>query len=310
MQNTNIYKIDAHILRVFLKVCELRSVSRAADFFDINQSTVSNMMDRLRQLVGYKLFEKVGRNIEPTENAKALIPRASIIVSAIESLPDTGRYDPNTDIRPITIAGNLNSIVGVLSCIRAAIWAKAPNQHVRFLEMGSRDQLEDRINQSSIDFVIAVRTPNYPPAVSSKLLFQDRSVVYYDAEHRSAPATNEEYFAARHGVLDFGGHVRSSVDHDVRGMHGHREIACSASNAGVLAFMLKGTDIIASMPSHLRHNAFRTFSWAPLPLTPNAILNFDLLWHKRNADSSRHRWLIETIGEADTQAAADAILNP
>lgn len=309
MKNQNIYKVDAHILRVFLKVCELRSVSRAAEHFDLNQSTVSNMMDRLRQLLGYKLFEKVGRNIVPTDNAKELIPRATEIVSAIEGLLDTGDYDPGQDHRPVTVMGNLNSMVGVLQCIRDAIWARAPDLHVRFLELGSRDQLEEHINNSAIDFAISVRPPRYPPAVLSKLLFRDRSVVFFDETKRAAPATRDDYLAARHAVLDFGGHIRSTVDHDVRGHQAHRDIACSASNAGVLAQMIKGTDIIASMPSHLRHNAFRTFGWAPLPLTPNTILNFDLLWHKRNAESSRHRWLLQAISAADTQRAADAILD-
>jgi len=309
MKNQNIYKVDAHMLRVFLKVCDLQSISRAAEHFDLNQSTVSNMMDRLRHLVGFKLFEHVGRNIVPTENAKDLIPRASGIVSAIEGLSDTGTYDPRQDKRPVTIMGNLNSMIGVLRCMRDAIWAKAPGLPVRFLEMGSRDQLEERINDSVIDFAISVRPPRYPPAVMSQLLFQDRSVVYFDATQRSAPKNRDEYLAARHGLLDFGGHIRSTVDLDIRGHQAHRDVVCSASNAGVLAQMIMGTDIIASMPSHLRHNAFRTFSWAPLPLTPNTILNFDLLWHKRNAESSRHRWLLHTFTEADTQAASEALLD-
>lgn len=309
MKNSNIYKVDAHILRVFLKVCELQSISRAAEHFDVNQSTVSNMMDRLRQLLGYKLFEKVGRTIVPTENAKELIPRATSIVTAIESLPDTGTFDPREDTRPVTITGNLNSLIGVLQCIRDAIWRDAPNHPVRFLEMGSRDQLEDRLNDNTIDFAVSVRALRYPPALASQLLFQDRSVVFFDETQRDAPLTREDYFAAHHGVLDFGGHARSTVDHDVRGLQGHRDIICSAANAGVLAQMIMGTKILASMPSHLRHNAFRTLSWAPLPLTPNTVLNFDLLWHKRNAESSRHRWLLKTISEADTQRAADAILD-
>lgn len=309
MMNRNVYKVDAHILRVFLKVCELQSMSRAAEYFDLNQSTVSNMMDRLRNLVGFKLFEKVGRNIVPSENAKALIPRATEIVSAIEGLLDTGEYDPSQDRRPVTIMSNLNSTTGVLESIRNAIWARAPEQHIRFLELGSRDRLEDQFNQSSVDFCISVRPPKYPPSLMSKLLFQDRSVVFYDQRMRECPLTRRDYFSARHGVLDFGGHSRSAIEHEVRSHQAHRHIAFSASDANVLAQMIKGTDIIASQPSHLRHYAFRDFAWGPLPLTPNTILNFDLVWHRRNAESSRHRWLLETISMADAQSAARAKLD-
>ncbi|SHG48325.1 LysR family transcriptional regulator [Cognatishimia maritima] len=309
MKNQNIYKVDAHLLRVFLKVCELHSVSRAADVFDLNQSTVSNMMDRLRQAVGFRLFEKVGRNIVPTEDAKDLIPRAARIVSAIEGLPEAGTYDPSQDSRPITIVGNLNSMLGVLQCIQDAVRAECPSRHVRFLELGSRDQLEERLEDGNVDFAISVRTPRYPPSLSAHLLFEDRSVVYFDGKMRSAPTTRAEYFRSGHGVLDFGGYVRSTVDNDVRGLQAHRRIVCSASNASVLAHMIAGTDLLASMPSHLRLNVFKSLSWAPLPLSPNTTLKFDLLWHKRNANSSRHKWIKNIILEADTQGATQAILD-
>ena len=91
MRNQNIYKLDANTLKLFLKVCELQSISRAAEHFDLNQSTVSNTMERLKLTLGYKLFEKAGRNIVLTENALALVPRATRIISAIEGLPETGK---------------------------------------------------------------------------------------------------------------------------------------------------------------------------------------------------------------------------
>lgn len=299
MKNQNIYKVDAHTLRVFLKVCELQSVSRAAEHFNLNQSTVSNILDRLRQALGYKLLEKVGRNIVPTENAKALIPRASEIVSAIEGLPDTGTYDPMEDDRPVTIAGNLNSILESLILIRNAIWEACPGRHVRFMEMGSRDQMEDILSTGKADFLIAVRTVKYPPSFLSHLLFRDTSIAYYDPSCRDAPDTYEKYFASRHGVLDFGGYVRSTIDSEVKRLEGHRDIVSSASNVSVLAEMMRGTDLVVSMPSRLRHDVLKDFAWCTLPYLSEARLSFDLLWHKRTSDSSRQKWLLDIIQSLD-----------
>ncbi|GAA6208078.1 LysR family transcriptional regulator [Cognatishimia sp. WU-CL00825] len=299
MNNLNVYKLDAHTLRIFLKVCELQSVSRAAEHFDLNQSTVSNLLERLRQMLGYKLFEKAGRNIVPTENAKNLIPRAARIVSAIEGLPETGIYDPLEDTRPISIAANLNSMMGALQTIRDAIWAINPDRHVHFVEMGSRDQMEGVLESGTADVLIAVRVAKYPPALQSQSLFRDQSVAFYDAEVRTAPDTTEAYFSARHGVLDFGGYVRSSVANELKRLEGHRNIVCSASNASVLAEMMRGTDLISSMPSRLRHDVFKGFSYCALPLLSNVQLEFDLLWHKRNSDSSRHKWLLGIIQSLD-----------
>ncbi len=306
MKNQNIYKLDAHTLRVFLKVCELQSVSRAADYFDLNQSTVSNMLDRLRQMVGFRLFEKSGRNIVPTTNAKDLIPRAHRIVSAIEGLPDSGEYHPKEDARPVTIAANVNSMIGPLLAVRESIWNDCPDRPVRILELGSRDQIENTLETSQADFVIAVRTPRYPLMVNSRPFFEDASVVFYDPSQREAPASSEEYFNARHGVLDFGGHVRSTIDTEVRRLQAHRNIVCSASNASMLAEMIRGTDIIVSLPSHLRFNVLRDFEYATLPYLNEAPLFFDLLWHKRHAESSRHKWLRDVVAKA----RVEDFLNP
>ncbi|MDC0738717.1 LysR family transcriptional regulator [Cognatishimia sp. SS12] len=299
MQKNDVYKLDAHTLRVFLKVCELKSVSRASDFFDINQSTVSNILDRLRQSLGYKLFEKVGRNIEPTENAKALIPRAEQIVSAIEGLPDTGTYDPKEDMRPITLAGNLNSMMPALTAIREAIWAVCPDRHVRFLELGSRDQMEAFLSYGLADFLVAVRTAHYPPALTSAPLFTDTTVAYYDPSVRPAPDTDERYFEARHAVLDFGGNVRSTVANEVKRVQGHRNVVLSAGNVSVLAGLMRGTDVIASMPSHLSSNVMQEFACCAVPALSGITLYFDLLWHKRNTDSSRHKWISDIILSLD-----------
>ncbi|MGH1466506.1 MAG: LysR family transcriptional regulator [Cognatishimia sp.] len=304
MNNLNVYKLDAHTLRIFLKVCELQSVSRAAEHFDLNQSTVSNMLERLRQMLGYKLFEKVGRSIVPTENAKNLIPRAARIVSAIEGLSETGTYDPLEDARPISIAANLNSMMGALQTIRNAIWAINPERHVRFVEMGSRDQVEGVLTSGAADVLISVRVAKYPPALQSHPLFRDQSVAFYDPKECSAPDTAEKYFAARHGVLDFGGYVRSSVANELKRLEGHRNIVCSASNVSVLAEMIRGTDVVASMPSRLRHDVFKEFAWCALPYLGNVELDFDLLWHKRHNDNSRHQWLLGIIKSLDLSQSA------
>ena len=45
MQNFDLFRLDGHTLRVFVSVCETGSVSRTAELFELNQSTISHTLD-------------------------------------------------------------------------------------------------------------------------------------------------------------------------------------------------------------------------------------------------------------------------
>ena len=75
MQNIDLFRLDGHSLRVFASVCETGSVSRTAELFSLNQSTISHTIDKMRAALGDPLFVKSGRGITPTEKALAVLPR-------------------------------------------------------------------------------------------------------------------------------------------------------------------------------------------------------------------------------------------
>jgi len=97
MEKFDIFSVDGHKLRVLAKIFETKSISRTAEAFDLNQSTISHTLDRLRAAIGDPLFVKAGRGIEPTEKAIAMMPRVLEIVGALE-----GRSHPNDTIRQRT----------------------------------------------------------------------------------------------------------------------------------------------------------------------------------------------------------------
>ncbi|MEM7283516.1 MAG: LysR family transcriptional regulator, partial [Pseudomonadota bacterium] len=56
MQNIDLMALDGRSLRVFLVVFEEMSVSKAAQRLDLTQSTVSHILDKLRNGLGDPLF--------------------------------------------------------------------------------------------------------------------------------------------------------------------------------------------------------------------------------------------------------------
>ena len=66
IDKADISRLDVRSLRVFLAVYQLNSISKAADKFGLNQSTISHCVDRLRIAFDDQLFLRSGRGISPS----------------------------------------------------------------------------------------------------------------------------------------------------------------------------------------------------------------------------------------------------
>lgn len=75
-------------LRMFLKVAELGSFTKAGREFEVSQPAISQQIGRLEQSLGRPLFERQGRQVALTEAGEMLRRRALQIVSLVD---DTAR---------------------------------------------------------------------------------------------------------------------------------------------------------------------------------------------------------------------------
>ena len=79
-------------LRLFVKIAELKSLSRAADALDLTQSGISRQLSALEAHVGKPLFSRTGRGVELTRAGEKLFEVAKAayanIDEALESVRD------------------------------------------------------------------------------------------------------------------------------------------------------------------------------------------------------------------------------
>ncbi|MEO2068860.1 MAG: selenium metabolism-associated LysR family transcriptional regulator [Desulfurobacteriaceae bacterium] len=68
--------MDLRQLEVFVKVFELKSFSKAAEKLNISQPTVSAHIQNLEDELSLKLFDRIGRKVVPTFEAKILYKHA------------------------------------------------------------------------------------------------------------------------------------------------------------------------------------------------------------------------------------------
>ncbi len=86
--------MDSNHLTAFLAVAKTCSFSQAAETLHLTQPAVSKRISSLENLLGQRLFDRIGRHVNLTEAGRALLPRAHNILGAIE---DTRRHLANLD---------------------------------------------------------------------------------------------------------------------------------------------------------------------------------------------------------------------
>ena len=290
MQSRDASGLDGRLLKLFLSIYDSNSVSRAAEEFDLNQSTVSHNLEKLRRGLGDPLFVKSGRGITPTVFAIELVPRVREIVALLEGLSTSEAYDPSIDGHPITIATNATELLPELIKIRDTIALRAPHAQIRFLELGSRENVEPMLEAGKTDLVVTARMAAYPSSLITSSYLCDPHVCFFDQEVRKPPRTVNQYSAARHAVLDFGGNRKSTVALALEQQSVSRSIALTAPNAQVLGQLVKGTDLVVTMQSRLHAYAFKGLATCRPPVTLPDV-SFDLVWHRRANGSARSRWL-------------------
>lgn len=300
MQNFNIDRIDAHTLRVFLKVIETGSVTKAAEFFEINQSTASHSLEKLKLAIGDTLFVRSGRGLEPTSAALAVAPRASDIVSRIESLVYSDLFNSSQDKRTITIAANVTELCFELTELMRKLKVAIPKAPLRLIELGSRENLEALLQNEIADISVSVQSEGNPATLSRHVLTSDPLRIFYDAKSRKPIKTIEEYFEAEHASLDFGGTRKSTVTKMVSKMDGTRKMAIGVANVYALASTIKGSRYIATMPERLKHTVFSELEFVECPFESKPV-KFEMVWHKRHELDPRNILLREIASRVFTE---------
>ncbi|MGB0507443.1 MAG: LysR family transcriptional regulator [Pikeienuella sp.] len=290
MKKIDLMALDGRQLALFIAIFDLGSVSDAAGRFDISQSSASHTLDKLRACFGDQLFVRAGRSIAPTEFAVTLAPRVREVVAGFEGLLSDSEYDPSQDTGAITIATNVTELLPELSEVRNQIRCEAPKIKLRFLELGSRENIEPFLIDQLADLIVTVRTPSYSTYLCKQELIKDDFVCFYDPNEREAPNTKESFCEAQHAALDFGGSRKSTVATALDEAALARSVNLYVSNVYAMGQLIADTDYIATMQRRLSSSAFKHLAFCEPPV-PLPTLSFDLVWHRRSDASDRNLWL-------------------
>jgi DNA-binding transcriptional LysR family regulator len=83
--------VDVRQLNYALAVARAKSFTRAAERLNVSQSTISEQVALLEARIGFPLFRRTGRGVEPTETGRLFLDEAERVAGDLMSLVDLAR---------------------------------------------------------------------------------------------------------------------------------------------------------------------------------------------------------------------------
>ncbi len=166
MKDEDMLKLDFNSLKVLKVLGEEKNTKRAADRLFLTPSAVSKALSRLREQFDDKLFERSGRDIEPTEKCQRLLSRIPSLIESLDELyAERNDFDPQRYSGEINIHLNSNISFGVMTKLFSTLHEKAPNATLSLHSWS--EQTETLLKLGSVDVGI-----NFYPLDISKEIVQ------------------------------------------------------------------------------------------------------------------------------------------
>jgi len=284
--------LDGHALELFLAVLEEGSVTAAAIRLGLTQSAVSHGLNKLRRIVGDPLFAKSGRGIVATAHAQALAVKARALIDEMRSFAGGVTFEPASAQLSLTIAANDFQRDLLLPRFFEHVAVQVKNLNLRVIP--SQSPSPAMLRENRCDLLITPLPPSGIDIVQKRLL-SDHYVCYFDPKARAAPSGRDAYLAARHITVVYTDNERLDFDRRLAANGYHRDIAISVPSFSGVPSFLRGSQMLASMPSLLASGVMRGFAQTRIPLASRtrmlAELPMFMVWHQRYQKDPAHRWV-------------------
>lgn len=171
-------------LHVFLELFETRSFTTTAEHLHMTQSAVSKMVAELESQLGFALFERTTRRVEPNDAAREFLGFAVDVAATMRSAARSVAELADLKRGRIGIAASPMMIYGLLAGTIAAYRRQHPGIHFDLHEL-STDEAVDSVRTGQVDFGLGAMDAE-PPGLETEVVFRDRMFVAMPRGHALA----------------------------------------------------------------------------------------------------------------------------
>ncbi|WP_417683739.1 LysR family transcriptional regulator [Roseibium sp.] len=296
--------MDFNALRTMVLVFDTGSFSVAAERLDVNQSTVSYTIERLRKAFQDPLFVRQGTGIAATDRCHDVVASVREMIEAYQDLSRPRDFDPGEATGVVSISCNYYERLVILPKLMRLLRKEAPgltvNVHQAFGVGGQQ------LKQGNSDFLMGPIRFNDSGLYKRRIL-NDEYVCIMDPANPLAEGVLDldSYLGASHAVVTYGGNWKSNYLLEVEAKGLSLNQVLGVPSPADLGQILRGTDLISTLPSRMAGMLKKDVVVRPCPLP--APFDIDLVWTSRTHHSSMHSWVRQQIAQiaADVPSIGD-----
>ena len=295
--------VDIGALRTLVLVYDLRSFSAAAERLNVNQSTISYTVERLRGAFQDPLFVRQGNGVTATERCAALVDWARETIGQIEGLASPAKFDPAVAKGTVTISCNHHERQTLIPQFSARLRATAPHARLVLLDAAGHGNVHLKQNQCDIVLgPVGIVGENF----YRRHILTDHYMCVMDPANPLARGriTLSAYCKAEHVFVTHNGEWQPLYIDVLKAKGIVLEPAVTLPSHDSLERIIPGTSLIAAIPRHLARATQGGLHIAPLPF--HVPISIDMYWSARTAKSGLHKWARGLLAEVAKESAIAA----
>lgn len=288
---------DLNLLRVFLAISDLRSLTAAGERLGLTQPAVSHALRRLRVLFDDPLFVRTPTGMIPTDAALRLhAPLTQAFGIINDAVQQIAKFDPATAQRVFRVSMSDMSEFYFLPPLLAMLDRSARGIRLEIANV-SVDSVSSAMRSGKIDLALGY-VPGLDPGCISRTLFVDEHVCVLRAGHplRKLKPTKEDLANLRYVYASTNATGHRMVEQWLEELNLRRDIVLRLPHFVVAPEIVQHTDLAVIFPRSIAQRFNRTKAFRILPL-PFALPPIEIQVHSHSqfAADPGIAWLLDEI---------------
>lgn len=289
--------LDANLLVALDALVQESNVTRAARRVGVTQSAMSQTLARLRRQFDDPILVKVGRTMEPSPFALRISGRLHAAINQLEAVVrDRPTFDPGTATGRLVVATVDYLAMLLVPKLRAIVAAEAPGVRLAIHALDP-ESITDRLAGGVAHLYLGVRGQT-ERALQTQRLHDERLVVLLRRDHplASAPPSLHAYAHAEHVHVSPRREAGSIVGRSLAAAGRDRRVAVEVPFFALLPDLLRGSDLVATVPGRIAAHFAEAFDLAVQPV-PLELPTFEvcMAWHPTFSADPALAWLRDAV---------------
>ncbi|MTH78368.1 LysR family transcriptional regulator [Paracoccus aestuariivivens] len=275
----NLRSFDLNLLVILDALLDEAHVSRAADRLGLSQPAASAALQRCRHLFRDELLERGRGTMRLTAKAEALRGPLKSLLAGVGDLVDPVETELTEIRQTIRIAMADYPAIFVIGSLQRALAETAPGIDLVIQPWLGAEAARAALIDGTTDIAVSV-FPGEDDDIHREELLLEHYVIALRSGHPAIPDFGiDRWLAYGHIMVSGRGMKKSPLDAELALLGRQRRVGVVVPSFGMVPDLLRGSDMIAMLPSRVMSTAPDLISLPPpVPVTGFPL---HLAWHRR-----------------------------